>query len=142
MRLRAADTRQQPRTACSARHWAANATPNAPGACDLQCTAHGTAGRDAHLVCVCTPGHAELGLEPHRYDYVSALEGCAAFNRTQSLKFFMGHTHCNDVHPHGRVGAGFRVAGQGMEGCGNYGVPVLDTTEQRIRIWCAGGRLR
>ncbi len=93
-------------------------------------------------MCVCTPGHAELGLEPHRYDYVSALEGCAAFNRTQSLKFFMGHTHCNDVHPHGRVGAGFRVAGQGMEGCGNYGVPVLDTTEQRIRIWCAGGRLR
>ena len=89
-----------------------------------------------------TPAMPSLGLERHRYDYVSALEGCAAFNRTQSLKFFMGHTHCNDVHPHGRVGAGFRVAGQGMEGCGNYGVPVLDTTEQRIRIWCAGGRLR
>ena len=27
------------------------------------------------------------------------------------------------------------VAGQGMEGCGNYGIPVLDTTEGRIRVW-------
>ena len=27
------------------------------------------------------------------------------------------------------------VAGQGMEGCGNYGFPVLDTTKGRVRLY-------
>ena len=47
----------------------------------------------------------------------------------------MGHTHCNIPHPHGHNDVGFMVAGQGMSGCGNYGIPLLDTTEERIRMW-------
>lgn len=27
------------------------------------------------------------------------------------------------------------VAGQGMEGCGNYGIPILDTTGGRVRVY-------
>ena len=47
----------------------------------------------------------------------------------------MGHTHCNVPHPHGKTDTGFMVAGQGMEGCGNYGMPIVDTTGGRVRVW-------
>eukprot|EP01063_Lacrimia_lanifica_P014172 TRINITY_DN20813_c0_g1_i1.p1 TRINITY_DN20813_c0_g1~~TRINITY_DN20813_c0_g1_i1.p1 ORF type:complete len:522 (+),score=168.85 TRINITY_DN20813_c0_g1_i1:53-1618(+) len=71
---------------------------------------------------------------PGLYDGVKALPGCAAFEAKKTLKFVMGHTHCNVPHPHGHVDTGFMVAGQGMEGCGNYGVPVVDSTAGRFRI--------
>jgi len=28
-----------------------------------------------------------------------------------------------------------QVAGQGMEGCGNFGIPVVDTTLERLRVY-------
>jgi len=57
------------------------------------------------------------------------------FPVADKFKFFMGHTHCNVPHPHGNNNTGWMVAGQGMEGCGNYGFTIFDTTEQRIRIY-------
>eukprot|EP00403_Amphidinium_massartii_P014192 CAMPEP_0178419796 /NCGR_PEP_ID=MMETSP0689_2-20121128/25796_1 /TAXON_ID=160604 /ORGANISM="Amphidinium massartii, Strain CS-259" /LENGTH=440 /DNA_ID=CAMNT_0020041247 /DNA_START=86 /DNA_END=1405 /DNA_ORIENTATION=- len=72
---------------------------------------------------------------PEWYEEMSALPGCAEFEKRGMLKFVMGHTHCNDPHPHGKVGAGFRVAGFGMGGCGNYGMPIVDTSEDRVRFW-------
>merc|ERR1719210_2615203 len=72
---------------------------------------------------------------PEFYDKVSEVPGCAAFAAAGNLKFIMGHTHCNVPHPHGHVDTGFMVAGQGMVGCGNYGFPIVDTTENRIRMW-------
>jgi len=72
---------------------------------------------------------------PHLYDEVKQMKGCDSFDQADRLKFVMGHTHCNDPHPHGRTGAGFRVAGQGMEGCANFGVPVVDTTDNHVRLW-------
>lgn len=66
---------------------------------------------------------------------MAALSGCDDFDKRGMLKFVMGHTHCNDPHPHGKIGVGFRVAGFGMEGCGNYGLPIVDTTEGRVRFW-------
>jgi len=72
---------------------------------------------------------------PQWYTEMAALPGCAEFDRRQMLKFVMGHTHCNSPHPRGKVGAGFRVAGYGMEGCGNFGVPIFDTTGGRVRFW-------
>jgi len=72
---------------------------------------------------------------PHFYDKVSDVPGCAAFAVAGNLKFIMGHTHCNLPHPHGHVDTGFMVAGQGMTGCGNYGIPVLDTTGGRTRMF-------
>mmetsp|Transcript_25109 Transcript_25109/g.66745 ORF Transcript_25109/g.66745 Transcript_25109/m.66745 type:complete len:166 (+) Transcript_25109:2-499(+) len=72
---------------------------------------------------------------PQWYTEMAALPGCSEFDQRGMLKFVMGHTHCNDPHPHGKVGAGFRVAGFGMEGCGNFGMPIIDTTEGRVRFW-------
>jgi len=73
---------------------------------------------------------------PKWYEEMAALPGCAEFHKRGMLKFVMGHTHCNDPHPHGNVGAGFRVAGFGMDGgCGNYGAPLVDTTGGRVRFW-------
>mmetsp|Transcript_6123 Transcript_6123/g.9541 ORF Transcript_6123/g.9541 Transcript_6123/m.9541 type:complete len:548 (-) Transcript_6123:442-2085(-) len=54
---------------------------------------------------------------------MESIEGCSAFGN--KLKYFMGHTHCNEVT---ETGIGFMVAGMGMEGCGNFGIPVLDST--------------
>merc|ERR1712060_799721 len=66
---------------------------------------------------------------------MAALPGCRDFYERGMLKYVMGHTHCNNPHPHGQVGAGFRVAGFGMEGCGNYGIPIIDTHAGRVRFW-------
>jgi len=72
---------------------------------------------------------------PRWYTEMAELPGCIEFHQRGMLKYIMGHTHCNDPHPHGQTGAGFRVAGFGMEGCGNYGIPVLDTTAGHVRFW-------
>eukprot|EP00656_Telonema_subtile_P002775 TRINITY_DN11269_c0_g1_i4.p1 TRINITY_DN11269_c0_g1~~TRINITY_DN11269_c0_g1_i4.p1 ORF type:complete len:160 (-),score=38.24 TRINITY_DN11269_c0_g1_i4:162-641(-) len=72
---------------------------------------------------------------PQFYEQMAKLEGCNQLDSKEQLKFVMGHTHCNIPHPHGKVGAGFMVAGQGMDGCGNYGMPIIDTTESMARIW-------
>jgi hypothetical protein len=99
---------------------------------------------------------------PALYEQVAMMDGCDAFDQRGMLKFVMGHTHCNIPHPHGKVDTGFMVAGQGMEGCGNYGavdcilhyvtgseffcrvlplllfrtgIPIIDTTEDRVRFW-------
>mmetsp|Transcript_52716 Transcript_52716/g.171437 ORF Transcript_52716/g.171437 Transcript_52716/m.171437 type:complete len:490 (+) Transcript_52716:415-1884(+) len=84
-----------------------------------------------------TPGlgaSTEMSM-PAWYTEMAALPGCSEFDKRGMLKFVMGHTHCNDPHPHGKVDAGFRVAGFGMEGCGHYGMPIVDTTESRVRFW-------
>eukprot|EP00448_Togula_jolla_P000430 CAMPEP_0170614856 /NCGR_PEP_ID=MMETSP0224-20130122/25027_1 /TAXON_ID=285029 /ORGANISM="Togula jolla, Strain CCCM 725" /LENGTH=420 /DNA_ID=CAMNT_0010940549 /DNA_START=240 /DNA_END=1502 /DNA_ORIENTATION=- len=71
---------------------------------------------------------------PTWYSEMAAESGCAKLQRRGILKFVVGHTHCNGPLPHTN-GDGFRVAGFGMEGCGDYGVPILDTTSGRARIW-------
>ena len=56
------------------------------------------------------------------------------------LKYIMGHTHCNKVtatDPRGgpTSALGMMVAGQGMEGCGNFGVPLVSTKEKgRVEV--------
>lgn len=74
-------------------------------------------------------GAAEDMATPGAWKKVQVLPGCKELGHR--LKYFMGHTHCNN--PNGD-GAGFRVAGFGMNGCGNFGLPVLDTTLGRIRV--------
>ena len=75
---------------------------------------------------------------PMFYEEMKVLPGCDALDKKNMLKFFMGHTHCNIPHPHGKVDTGFMVAGQGMGGCGNYGMPILDTTGGRIKVYHFG----
>jgi hypothetical protein len=72
---------------------------------------------------------------PGFFDQMKTLPGCKELDAAKNLKFFMGHTHCNVPHPHGHQDTGFMVAGQGMEGCANYGVPVFDTTGGRNRVY-------
>lgn len=68
---------------------------------------------------------------PDVFTEISALPGCAALAAKNSLRYVMGHTHCNSVMAEN---TGFMVAGQGMSGCGNFGVPVFDTTTQPGRV--------
>lgn len=70
---------------------------------------------------------------PDVYALIAKYTTCAPMKRM--IKFVMGHTHCNEPHPHGYTNIGFMVAGQGMVGCGNYGVPIFDTTEGRVRFY-------
>jgi len=76
---------------------------------------------------------------PGWYDLVKTYPGCKEFNDRGLLRWVTGHTHCNTKHPHDS-NRGYRVAGMGMsgtevEGCSTFGVPVLDTTENRVRWW-------
>ena len=68
---------------------------------------------------------------PAVYEEIRSMDGCAQLDKTQSLKYIMGHTHCNKVT---EKDTGFMVAGQGMEGCGNFGVPYVDTRNGRVEI--------
>jgi hypothetical protein len=76
---------------------------------------------------------------PAWFEEMAAYPGCAELSQRGMLKFVMGHTHCNNPHPHGEVDKGFRVAGFGMsDSCPTgtrYGMPLVDTTEGRIRFW-------
>ena len=50
------------------------------------------------------------------------------------LKYFVGHTHCNMIS---EQGVGFMLGGFGMMGtlnCGNFGLPIVDTTGGHIRV--------
>lgn len=76
---------------------------------------------------------------PDLYARVKAMPGCDAMG--DSLRYVMGHTHCNVVTA---PEVGFMVAGMGMEaftdpvtcqgGGANFGIPVVDTNGGRVRI--------
>lgn len=74
---------------------------------------------------------------PLWYREMLSLPGCKEFNERGMLKYVMGHTHCNTPHPRGDPGMGFRVAGFGMGGdsCADFGIPIVDTSEGRVRFW-------
>ena len=68
---------------------------------------------------------------PAVYEEIKGMDGCKALDDKNALKYVMGHTHCNKVVEKDK---GFMVAGQGMEGCGNFGIPFVDTREGRVEI--------
>ena len=68
---------------------------------------------------------------PDVYNEIKGMDGCQQLDEINSLKYVMGHTHCNKVTEKDK---GFMVAGQGMEGCGNFGIPFVDTRENRVEI--------
>ena len=74
-------------------------------------------------------------MTPGLYEHARGLPGCKELDVRGKLKFVMGHTHCNTPHPHQHNSTGFMVAGMGMEGCANYGIPILDSTGGRLRFW-------
>ena len=48
------------------------------------------------------------------------------------FKYVYGHTHCNRMMIRD---TSYLVAGQGMDGCGQYGFPVFDTTGGTFRVY-------
>ncbi|GAB5364000.1 hypothetical protein AAMO2058_000931900 [Amorphochlora amoebiformis] len=71
------------------------------------------------------------GMEvPSIHASVENIEGCKGLG--DKLGYFMGHTHCNVVK---EKGLGFMVAGMGMEGCGNFGVPIVDSTSGTTKVY-------
>jgi hypothetical protein len=68
---------------------------------------------------------------PDVYSEIKGYDGCAQLDAKDSLKYVMGHVHCNKVTEKDK---GFMLAGQGMEGCGNFGVPYVDTSDGRVEI--------
>ena len=66
---------------------------------------------------------------PNAHKKLKTLPGCQEYG--DKLKYYAGHTHCNRVI---ETGVGFMVAGMGMEGCGNFGVPVVDSTGDTPQI--------
>ena len=65
---------------------------------------------------------------------IKTLEECGALAAENRIKHAMGHTHKNNFNKTDPT-SGLIVAGMGMEGSGDYGVPVIDTTEDRFRIY-------
>jgi hypothetical protein len=60
---------------------------------------------------------------------IMALEGCS--NLGDKLKYFVGHEHCNYKIDDGN---GFLVGSFGYAGCGNFGLPILDTRNGRATL--------
>lgn len=67
---------------------------------------------------------------PAVHSMVSALDGCSDYEGR--LLWMAGHTHCNINQ---EQATGWLVGGQGMNGCAQYGFPVIDTTGGRLRIF-------
>merc|ERR1719453_1433747 len=97
---------------------------------------------------------------PAAFSKVMKIDGCRQFHEKKMFKWITGHTHCNSIHPYLNewgeevATAGFRISGQGMaasedtckvhtdgtadpdahEGIANFGFPVFDTTNEKLRI--------
>eukprot|EP00929_Paragymnodinium_shiwhaense_P012402 TRINITY_DN11956_c0_g1_i2.p1 TRINITY_DN11956_c0_g1~~TRINITY_DN11956_c0_g1_i2.p1 ORF type:complete len:487 (-),score=69.27 TRINITY_DN11956_c0_g1_i2:555-2015(-) len=67
---------------------------------------------------------------PDVYAQIAALPPCAGL--VSKTKWVQGHTHCNNVV---RANTGFTVGAFGFEGCGQYGVPILDTRGGRATLY-------
>jgi len=64
------------------------------------------------------------------YDKVQSLSGCDALQGR--IKYFEGHTHCNQIM---ESNTGFMVGANGMSGCGDFGLPILDTRNGQETLW-------
>jgi len=105
-----------------------------------------------------TGGHAD-STTPAAFRGIIELEGCRQYHEKRMLKWVTGHTHCNALSPYTAeygpevAQAGLRVAGMGMDASSdtcrvanngtncpsceaqpNFGFPIFDTTNGRLRI--------
>lgn len=67
---------------------------------------------------------------PAVYREMATLPECATV--VPKMKYFMGHEHCNLVE---EQGVGYMVGANGMGGCGEWGVPVVDTTSGEFKVY-------
>jgi len=64
------------------------------------------------------------------YTKVSALSGCSSM--ASRIKYFEGHNHCNKIT---QANTGFMIGAFGMGGCGDFGLPILDTRNDEAKLW-------
>merc|ERR1712100_588839 len=70
---------------------------------------------------------------PEAYSKLVSVPGCSALS--SKIKYFEGHTHCNHVT---NTNTGFMIGAFGMSGCGDFGLPVLDTRGGEAKLWYFG----
>jgi hypothetical protein len=63
------------------------------------------------------------------HEYITTVDGCKEM--AHRVKWLEGHAHCNLIM---KKDTGFRVAGYGMKGCGNFGFPFIDSTGDHLEI--------
>ena len=67
---------------------------------------------------------------PAVYAEMAALPECSSV--LPKMKYFMGHEHCNTIT---EPGLGYMVGAQGMGGCGEWGIPIVDTTSGSFKVY-------
>ena len=67
---------------------------------------------------------------PNVYREMAALEECKEI--VPKMKYFMGHEHCNHIE---ETDVGYMVGANGMGGCGEWGVPIVDTTSGALKVY-------
>merc|ERR1739845_167711 len=60
------------------------------------------------------------------YNRVKALPGCSGV----PFKYIEGHAHCNTLQTNGVMLGSF-----GFSGCGDYGIPVVDTRNNKLKLY-------
>jgi len=79
-------------------------------------------------------GAPEGASVPEVFELIKALPSCQPI--ASKMKYFEGHKHCNVVK---EADVGFMVGAQGMSDssdCGGvFGIPVVDTTDGRFRVY-------
>jgi len=67
---------------------------------------------------------------PEVYDHLKVMPGCQRFG--SRIKFFEGHVHSNHVV---RQNTGFMVGSFGQSGSGDFGLPILDTRDEKAVLY-------
>lgn len=67
---------------------------------------------------------------PAVYKEMSLLPECASI--VPKMKYFMGHDHCNKIT---ETDIGYMVGANGMSGCGEWGIPIVDTTSGSFKVY-------
>lgn len=67
---------------------------------------------------------------PEAYNRIMGFSGCG--NLGDRVKYFEGHTHCNHIT---QTNTGFMVGSFGMTGCGDFGIPIMDTRDGQAVLY-------
>merc|ERR1711924_209241 len=69
---------------------------------------------------------------PDAFSSISSLPGCQSLASSQRIKYFEGHNHCNRIT---NPNTGFMIGSFGMSGCGDFGLPIMDTRGSDAILW-------
>lgn len=67
---------------------------------------------------------------PEAFSRLMGYSGCG--NLADRVKFFEGHNHCNHII---QSNTGFMIGSFGMSGCGDFGIPIMDTRDGQAVLY-------